>query len=268
MLVPDPESPIGERAKLLDFGIAKLMTDSLRGEAGGAASPKTATGAMMGTPAYMAPEQCISAASVDDRADVYALGVMLYQMLTGGLPVDAEHPLALMAAKNERPAPPILRHDPHLPPEVAALIMAMLEREPARRPAMADVLLLLCRVQGIEPSKHSGYHSIVVVDTVQPPTQPEHSPRSAPTLHAPADAAAPQGAPPPLEVLPHRKTLTLDPPAAPLPKEKPRGGKPDGDHAPANHRAKYLALMGVVAAVVLVGSLGGRFAGQGSAAAG
>jgi serine/threonine-protein kinase len=74
MLVPDPERPGQERVKVLDFGIAKLSTQS-DGKA------RTETGAMIGTPAYMAPEQCLGAPTVDGKADVYALGVMLYETL-------------------------------------------------------------------------------------------------------------------------------------------------------------------------------------------
>ena len=74
MMVPDPERPGQERVKVLDFGIAKLSS-----QADGKA--RTETGAMIGTPAYMAPEQCLGAPTVDGKADVYALGVMLYENL-------------------------------------------------------------------------------------------------------------------------------------------------------------------------------------------
>jgi serine/threonine protein kinase len=80
MLIPEPELPGGERAKVLDFGVAKV--------AQGSAAGATQAGAFLGTPAYMAPEQCLSAASVDDKADVYALGVMLYETHHGAFPVE------------------------------------------------------------------------------------------------------------------------------------------------------------------------------------
>src|SRR5262249_46630879 len=73
MLIPEPELPGGERAKILDFGVAKVAQLSAAGQA-------TQAGAFLGTPAYMAPEQCLSAAAVDEKADVYALGVMLYEI--------------------------------------------------------------------------------------------------------------------------------------------------------------------------------------------
>src|SRR5262245_5056408 len=82
MIVGDPEMPAGERAKVLDFGIAKLGPAAR--SAGDLA--RTARATIMGTPMYMAPEQCRGAEAVDDRADVYALGVILYQLLAGKPP--------------------------------------------------------------------------------------------------------------------------------------------------------------------------------------
>ncbi|MBE7450713.1 MAG: protein kinase [Kofleriaceae bacterium] len=78
-IVPDPDVAGGERVKVLDFGIAKLAGD---------ARVKTMTAMPMGTPAYMSPEQWASAGKVDGRTDVYAFGVILFEMLTGRLPFD------------------------------------------------------------------------------------------------------------------------------------------------------------------------------------
>src|SRR5207248_990205 len=78
-LVRDPEMPSGERIKLLDFGIAKLAGDT------GINAQKTRTGAVMGTPTYMAPEQC-RGVGVDHCADLYALGCILFEMLCGRPP--------------------------------------------------------------------------------------------------------------------------------------------------------------------------------------
>ncbi len=89
IVVPEPEAPGGERAKILDFGIAKVTPP--KGEEGptGGGELKTRTGVFMGTPKYMAPEQCRGAGTVDDKADVYSLGAMFYQMLSGRPPFDA-----------------------------------------------------------------------------------------------------------------------------------------------------------------------------------
>src|SRR5262245_14953616 len=81
-LVPDPMSPGGERVKVLDFGIAKLRPDW-----GGSDGPKTRTGVIFGTPAYMSPEQCRGLNDeVDGATDVYALGCILFEMLCGRAP--------------------------------------------------------------------------------------------------------------------------------------------------------------------------------------
>src|SRR5262249_38055770 len=80
LLVPDPETPSGERAKVLDFGIAKVM-EPAAGEV-----LKTTPGAILGTPTYMSPEQCRGVGNVTEKSDVYSLGCMLYQMLAGRTP--------------------------------------------------------------------------------------------------------------------------------------------------------------------------------------
>ncbi len=78
MVVADPEAPGRERTKVLDFGIAKLATDlKAPGE------QATHTRMMMGTPAYMAPEQCRGLTDLNDRADVFVLGIILYEMISG-----------------------------------------------------------------------------------------------------------------------------------------------------------------------------------------
>src|SRR6185503_6610970 len=83
-LVRDDEVAYGARAKVLDFGIAKLAGDGKPG------SMRTRTGALMGTPAYMSPEQCRGAGAVDARADIYSLGCILYELLAGRPPFHAE----------------------------------------------------------------------------------------------------------------------------------------------------------------------------------
>jgi serine/threonine protein kinase len=100
-LVKDPEVAGGERVKLLDFGIAKLATDT-------AGVSATVTGAILGTPHYMSPEQCEGSRVVDARTDLYSLGCMLFQMLTGQLPFDSPGIGGLIGMHLHVP-PPLLR---------------------------------------------------------------------------------------------------------------------------------------------------------------
>jgi eukaryotic-like serine/threonine-protein kinase len=98
-LVPDSDVAIGERCKVLDFGIAKLQADTAP------TSTKTRTGAIMGTPAYMSPEQCRGAGQVDHRSDVYALGCILFHMASGRPPFVGEGPGDVIAQHLYEPPP-------------------------------------------------------------------------------------------------------------------------------------------------------------------
>jgi hypothetical protein len=132
-LVPDPEAAGGERAKVLDFGIAKMAAELAP------SGLRTSATVVMGTPAYMAPEQCVSSATVDGKADVYALGVMLYQMLSGRLPFVSEDAGQLLLSHVRDEPPPLSSVAPDVPPNVVAAVEAMLAKDPAARPAMSDV---------------------------------------------------------------------------------------------------------------------------------
>jgi serine/threonine protein kinase len=123
-LVHDPEVVGGERAKILDFGIAKLTTDT---------NPMTHTSAVMGTPAYMSPEQCRGAGRVDQRADIYSLGCTLFALITGGPPFDIEGSGEIIAAHLREPPPAPSSRARDIPPELDALILRCLAKDPGRR---------------------------------------------------------------------------------------------------------------------------------------
>src|SRR5262245_37966140 len=98
-MVRDPEAMGGERPKILDFGIAKLSSD----EPG---RMRTRTGAVMGTPVYMSPEQCRGAGKVDHRSDIYSLGCVLYHLIAGRPPFDYEGMGEIFSAHMHEPPPP------------------------------------------------------------------------------------------------------------------------------------------------------------------
>ena len=123
MLVQDSEVSGGERAKILDFGIAKLLTEY----AGPLAEEfHTSTGQVLGTATYMAPEQCKGSGQVSDRADVYSLGVVMYRMCCGQLPFRAEGQGEVMAMHIFSTAKPLRERDPNIPEGLAELISRMM----------------------------------------------------------------------------------------------------------------------------------------------
>lgn len=133
-----------ERVVLTDFGIAKIVT-------GG---HFTASGGMVGTPAYMAPEQGLGEAG-DERSDIYSLGVMLYQMVTGELPYDADTPLAIILKHVNDPIPDPREYVPTLPQWLIDIIYTSMEKDPDRRYQSATTLLNNIR-QGVKQGTKIG----------------------------------------------------------------------------------------------------------------
>ncbi|HXM42660.1 MAG TPA: serine/threonine-protein kinase [Bryobacteraceae bacterium] len=129
-----------EVAKVLDFGIAKIKEVHL---AGGATL--TRTGTSIGTPAYMSPEQAMgkTGEGLDGRADLYSLGVVMYEMLTGELPIQAESEVQMLIGQISSAPEPIRARRPDLPEGIGAVVMRCLEKDPARRPASAAALIAL-----------------------------------------------------------------------------------------------------------------------------
>jgi len=122
------------RVMVTDFGIARAVSE-------GADSRLTATGMAIGTPAYMSPEQSMGERDIDGRSDLYALGVVGYQMLAGELPFNAPSTPALLVKQiSERPTP-VDVHRPDAPPDLARAIMILLEKDPANRFPSAEALV-------------------------------------------------------------------------------------------------------------------------------
>ena len=116
----------GDMVKVIDFGIGKMRMTA------GAAGNLTLPGVAMGTPGYMAPEQLGDARSVDPRADVYAVGATLFEMLTKRPPIEADSFETWMRRLRTEPAPPLATLAPHVPPALAAVVDRALARIPTR----------------------------------------------------------------------------------------------------------------------------------------
>ena len=162
-VVADAEVAGGERTKILDFGIAKLATN-----AGGV---KTETSVLLGTPVYMSPEQCRGAGHVDQRSDIYSLGCVIFDLLTGRPPFVAEGTgeVIAMHLRESPPTPSALMSS--IPPAVDTLILRCLEKDPSRRfssgtelAAALEVLLRLPEPQDARPETR------VTSQYISPPT--------------------------------------------------------------------------------------------------
>ncbi|MBS2020256.1 MAG: serine/threonine protein kinase [Deltaproteobacteria bacterium] len=119
--------PTGSVVKLMDFGVSKIVVSSV-GE-----TEITTTETTVGTPTYMAPEQLVSSKSVDHRADLWSLGVVLYRALSGALPFRGPTPTATAIAIATTRAPSLLTVAKDVPPDLAHAVMRLLEPDPARR---------------------------------------------------------------------------------------------------------------------------------------
>jgi serine/threonine-protein kinase len=124
-------------AVVTDFGVAKALTVST-GPDSPAHSGLTSLGITLGTPAYMAPEQGAADPGMDHRVDIYAFGVTAYEILTGEPPFTGPSPQAILGAHIAGLPTPVASRRPGIPPILAHLIMACLEKRPADRPQTAD----------------------------------------------------------------------------------------------------------------------------------
>jgi len=132
---PDNVLLTGGSAVVSDFGVAKAVGAST------SESGLTSVGVALGTPAYMAPEQAAADPNVDQRADLYAFGVVAFEVLTGHTPFAGRSAGQMLAAHATVAPPPVAEDRPTTPPALAQLVMRCLEKRPADRPQSADEVL-------------------------------------------------------------------------------------------------------------------------------
>jgi len=125
----------GRHALVADFGVAKAVTEAT------GRHQLTTMGVALGTPTYMAPEQAAAEPTIDHRADLYAVGAMGYELLTGRPPITGSSPREVLTAQVTRIPEPVTQHRPAVPPALETLLMRCLEKRPADRWQSAAELL-------------------------------------------------------------------------------------------------------------------------------
>ncbi|HJR67695.1 MAG TPA: serine/threonine-protein kinase, partial [Gemmatimonadaceae bacterium] len=161
------------RAMVTDFGIARAVQE-------GQEARLTATGVAIGTPAFMSPEQAAGDREIDGRSDLYSLGVVAYQMLTGELPFSAGSTASMLMKHLTERAVPVEQKRPEVPPDFAATVMTLLEKEPERRFPSASSFVLMLDTASTAPYTPPPRPSVPVPfasvpANVQPPLTPTQS---------------------------------------------------------------------------------------------
>jgi serine/threonine protein kinase len=137
-LVQDSAVSGGERAKILDFGIAKIQDGSTLKDVD-SPGPLTTVGKILGTPTYMSPEQCEGRVALTSASDIYALGVIFYEMLSGKPPFGGVSENAVMALHMLREPVPLSQ----IPRSLNSLVQAMLAKQPSQRPTLPQIRSIL-----------------------------------------------------------------------------------------------------------------------------
>jgi serine/threonine protein kinase len=184
-------------AKILDFGIAKVM------DAAGGMGSKTRTGVLLGTPAYMSPEQIKNAKDVDARADLWSAGVMLYEMLTGRVAFPAPTEYARLAAVLNTSPPPLEQVDPQLS-RLSAFVQLAMQKDRAQRfqtgLEMARALSAALGAEGTAPAAGIPLSRLPDVPSMYLPMRPSSAPGANPsplTMHTPGPPMTSGSHPPP-----------------------------------------------------------------------
>ncbi|MFO1066273.1 MAG: serine/threonine-protein kinase [Pirellulales bacterium] len=170
-----------ERIKITDFGLARAPDDD----------DLTQSGLILGTPKYMAPEQA-QGEELDERTDLYSLGVVLYQMAVGRPPFEAPTPLGIIAKVVDEPPVPICSSVADFPPWFDSIVLKLLEKDPRARFATAQELAELleqCRTEWMSTGRVTCVPSVVIGDTLSIDATTTGSRNVASTARAESDTA-------------------------------------------------------------------------------
>ncbi len=228
-----PRGPDKNFVKILDFGIAKLTGE------GGTNSHKTRTGLVIGTPTYMSPEQCEGKGLIDHRSDVYSLGIMMYELLTGVVPFPGDGFGEVLVAHLTKEAAKPSTVNPNLPPAIESIVLHAIEKDRNRR--FQDMNEFLAAVEN--PEAHAAAWRGL----------PAHAGPGTPTVQS-MEAARPQ---------PKRgRTLALDdaPPATMGGQPRPttlEGAAAEVTLPPTRRPRSRAPMIAVIAGVAALAAVGG-----------
>jgi tetratricopeptide (TPR) repeat protein len=158
LLAPDPPKGAGRIAKLTDFGLARSVASRL-----------TSDGTIVGTVFYLAPELALGQ-DFNGRADLYALGVMLYELTTGRLPFEADDPVAVIGQHLHAPVVPPQAKNPEIPADLSQLIVRLLSKAPEDRPSTAgevrEALQALASGEAMPSAPAEGMERVSMLDRI------------------------------------------------------------------------------------------------------
>ncbi|WP_438019357.1 serine/threonine-protein kinase [Sorangium sp. So ce315] len=212
--------------KVLDFGISKASDAGVFG----ADAKLTTSSVVLGSPRYMSPEHIRTPRAVDARSDIWALGMTLYQLLTGRLPFETESVSALFVSIVTDPPVPPRAHRPEIPVELEYIILMCLEKNPARRPQTVAELVALLEPLGSEPARRMAARILrramggETEDALPALDRPRAVDEDAQTLTGPREAA------------PASRSVVIERTSAPIPSMPPTQASP-GDVAPTTARS-------------------------------
>ena len=165
---------------LSDFGIAKIAE---------ATAAFTGTGGIIGTPAYMSPEQALGEKNLDGRCDIYSLGVVLFEALSGELPFKADTPMGVAIAHINEPVPGLLERQPNLPPAFEVVIRKSLDKDPTKRYQTASELTQAINQMGTRSVDRT------VLESLEPSEGTWVEPTAGTWVEPRSDSAPPQSVP-------------------------------------------------------------------------